>query len=174
MAHAGQILINPVTGYRYAILRAAADTGGALLDMEVTYPAGAGEPPGHLHPVQEERFEVLEGSLQVRVAGEPRELRTGDTLVIPAGVAHSMWNPSDAQARVRWQTRPALRTEEFFEALVYLAGTGRVNAKGAPGLLDLALLLPEFADEVRLVRPPAAVQRLLFGALAPIARLLRG
>lgn len=172
MARAGQVLLNPVTGYRYHVLQAADDTGGALLDMEVTYPPGTRKPPEHVHPVQEERFEVLEGSLRILVAGELRELHAGERLVIAPGVPHAMWNPAAAPARVRWQTRPALRTEQFFEALVDLAQRGRVDAEGKPGLLDLALLVPAFSAEMRLVRPAAWVQRAVFGVLAPVARML--
>lgn len=171
MAHAGQVLDNPVTGHRYHILQAAADTGGTLLDMEVTYPPGARAPAEHLHPQQQEHFEVLEGALQVRLAGRSRELRRGETLVIPPGTAHAMWNPSAVPARVRWQTRPALQTEQFFEAVVGLAQQGRVDAAGTPRLLDLALLVPAFSEEIRVLRPPYWLQRVVFAILGPIARL---
>jgi hypothetical protein len=41
-----------------------------------------------------------------------------------------------------------------------------------PGLLRAALIAREYEDEFRLASPPWAVQRLLFGLLAPISRLL--
>ena len=42
-----------------------------------------------------------------------------------------------------------------------------------PGLLQLAVSVPAFADEIRVTRPPWLVQRALCGLLAPVA-LRRG
>jgi hypothetical protein len=39
-----------------------------------------------------------------------------------------------------------------------------------PNLLQLALLGREFRREIEFIRPPRFVQRVLFGALAPLAR----
>ncbi|GLC27867.1 cupin domain-containing protein [Roseisolibacter agri] len=172
MIRAGDTLTNAATGQTLRFLRTAADTGGALLEIESTWPPGATAPPEHFHPRQSERFTVLAGTLRVRVAGEERELRVGDTLDIPAGVPHAMWNGGDAPAVARWETRPALGTERLFEALHAFAASGAVDARGVPPLLDLAVLVPRHWDEMRLTRPAPAVQRLVFGILGPLARAL--
>ena len=172
MARAGDVLTNPVTGQTLRFLRTTADTDGALLAIESTWARRGSEPPEHLHPRQAEHFTVLAGTLRVRIGGVVRDLRPGDTLDVPAGAPHAMWNPTDAPASARWETRPALGTERMFEALFGLAARGVVNARGVPGLLDLAVFVPRHWDEMRLVRPAPAVQRLLFAALGPVARLL--
>jgi hypothetical protein len=51
-----------------------------------------------------------------------------------------------------------------------LANDGKTNAKGVPRLLPLALFAREFRREGEFVRPPRIVQRLLFAALALLAR----
>src|SRR5919202_1019604 len=62
--------------------------------------------------------EVLAGELTARVdGGEEQKLHAGETLDIPAGTKHQMWNAAAAEARVRWETRPAGRTEEWFRAI---------------------------------------------------------
>ena len=165
-------LTNPVTGMTLWILRSAGQTGGELLEMEAGYPAGSAAPPLHFHPLQEEQFVLLEGRMRAEVDSVGRDLVAGDSLVVPAGALHAMWNPGPEPARVSWQVRPALRTQSFFETVFALAARGQVNADGVPGLLDLALLMPHFRDEIRVTSPPAWVQRLIFGALAPIARLV--
>jgi len=76
-----------------------------------------------------------------------------------------MW-AAEAGARVNWQTRPALKTEAFFETIWGLAKDGKVNDKGVPTLLRVALIAREYEDVFRLASPPWAVQRLLFGSLA--------
>ncbi len=106
------------------------------------------------------------------VGGVGRDLAVGESLVIPAGEVHSMWNPGPGLARVNWQVRPALRTQEFFAVVFALAARGQVDAQGVPGLLDLALLMPHFRREIQVTSPPAWVQRLLFGALGPLSRRL--
>lgn len=166
------LLANPVTGMTLRILRSATETGGELLEMEAGYPAGSARPPAHLHPRQEERFVILEGRMRAEVGGVPRDLAVGDRLILPAGTLHAMWNPGPGSARVSWQVRPALGTQRFFEAVFALAARGQVNADGVPGPLELALLMPYFREEIRVTRPPAWVQRLVFGTLAPVARLL--
>jgi hypothetical protein len=50
-----------------------------------------------------------------------------------------------------------------------LARLGHTNAKGMPNPLQLSLIAREFSDVIVFRRPPAAVQRTLFAALAPIA-----
>src|SRR3954452_4156286 len=83
-----------------------------LLVMEQSYNAGAEAPPPHYHPSQDEHFEVLEGSIALRVGHEHRTVPAGESFDIPRGTVHTM-GPAGGPARVRWEVRPALRTEAF-------------------------------------------------------------
>jgi uncharacterized protein YbjT (DUF2867 family) len=74
--------------------------------------------------------------------------------------------------RVNWRTRPAMKTEEFFETIWSLARDGKTNEMGVPNLLQVAVIAREYAGEVRLASPPLLVQRALFAVLAPVGRLL--
>jgi quercetin dioxygenase-like cupin family protein len=172
MAEPGDELKNPITGQDLVFRRTTAQTGGELLEVEAAWAPDSAEPVEHFHPRQEERFRVLEGTLTVRLEGDVRELRAGDELVVPAGARHAMWNSGAGRARASWETRPALRTEAFFEAVWGLASAGKVDAKGAPGPLQGAVLMREYRDEFRLASPPAPVQAVAFRVLAPIGRLL--
>jgi hypothetical protein len=58
----------------------------------------------------------------------------------------------------------------MIETMFGLARLGHTNARGMPDPLQLALTAQEFSDVVVFRTPPPAVQRVLFGALAPIAR----
>lgn len=53
-----------------------------------------------------------------------------------------------------------------------LANDGKVDRKGRPYPLQAALIAREFSDVVVFTSPPAAVQRVLIGLLAPIASRL--
>lgn len=121
-----------------------------LLELEVSYGPGGEPPPKHLHPAQDEHFEVLEGSIRVRADGEERDLDAGETIDVPRGTAHQIWNPSSAPARVLWQTRPALRTLEWFEAIDALHREGKVTGGGTPSPVAMMPLLVKYRDVFRL------------------------
>jgi mannose-6-phosphate isomerase-like protein (cupin superfamily) len=172
VARSGEQITNPIVGLSLLFVKTAADTGGELLEMDATYEPSSAEPVVHFHPRQSERFEILEGVLRARIGDAERELQAGETLDIEAGVPHAMWNQGPAQARTRWQTRPALRTENFFESTFRLAREGKTNEKGLPGPLQLAVIAGEYRDEFRTTSPPQALQGIVVAVLAPIGRLL--
>jgi quercetin dioxygenase-like cupin family protein len=172
VAHAGQILRNPVTRQDLVFRRTAEDTEGEVLEVESIWRAPGREPPEHYHPSQEERFEVTAGRLSARIGGELRTLSAGDTLVVPPGTPHSMWSSSDGETRAVWETRPAQKTERFFETAWSLAEDGKVGPRGVPEPLQLAVLMRAYDAEFRITRPPRPVQLALFGLLAPVGRLL--
>ncbi len=134
------------------------------LEVEGVYGPRGKPPPPHFHPSQDESFEVLEGALRTRVAGEERDLKPGEVLEIPRGTEHQMWNPSEQTARVRWTTAPRLRTEEWFGAIDRLHREGRVGRKGMPGPLAFGVLLSEYDDVFRLGLKPKILIAPLLGA----------
>ena len=83
-----------------------------------------------------------------------------------------MHTAGDEEVHFIWQTRPALKTEAFFETIYGLARDGKTDEQGVPNLLHAAVLMREYQDELRLAQPPFAVQKLLIGLLAPIGELL--
>jgi quercetin dioxygenase-like cupin family protein len=173
MARAGDELLNPVTGLRTVFRKTAEETSGELLQVDWIGEPGWTMGPDHVHPRQEERFEVLSGRLGLRVGGVERVHSAGDVVVAPAGVQHAAWNAGDDEVHVLVDFRPALRTEIAFEILAGLARDGKNNMAGAPkNSLLLALVLHEFEDEIYFVRPPLLVQKVIFGALARVTWLL--
>jgi mannose-6-phosphate isomerase-like protein (cupin superfamily) len=132
-----------------------------LLEVEGRYGPGGKAPPAHYHPAQDEHFEVLEGALKVKIEGDERDLRQGETIDIPHGTKHQMWNPNDAPARVLWQTRPAGRTEQWFRSIDRLHREGRVGKNGMPSPLAFGTYLSEFRDVFRLAGPDLVTRPLI-------------
>ncbi len=172
MAKAGDELVNPVTGLRTVFRKTAQQTSGELLQLDWIGSPDWTTGPDHVHPRQEERFEVLSGRLGLRVGGVERVHSVGEVIVVSAGSPHAACNAGDDEVHVLVDFRPALRTERAFETLAGLARDGKTNRTGAPkNPLQLALILREFEKEIYFVRPPLAIQRVILGALAFIGRL---
>ncbi len=170
MAYTGQIIENPVSGERIEFLQTSADTDGELLEIELTLAADGCVPGAHVHPEQEERFEVLEGRMKFRLGLRTIVAEAGDTVVVPAGRVHKFANAGDGEARVRVQITPALDMEDLFVTVADLAADGHVLASGMPKPLHLALFVRRFRREVRAPFPPAPVVHALMAPLAALAR----
>lgn len=142
-----------------------------VLEVEGNYGPKGKPPPAHYHPDQDEHFEVLEGSLRTKVDGDERVLDEGDTLDIPRGTPHQMWNDGDDPARVRWETRPAGRTEEWFRSIDTLYKDGTVDEDDRASPLAFGVLLKEYDDVFRLSMGPEPVTKPLVGLLALLGRI---
>lgn len=172
MAYQNKIIINPITGQDIRFLKTKNETRGELLEMEATYNSHSKEPSPHYHPAQAEDFTVIEGKLMVRIQGRIKEVQKGDSLHIPAGMVHSMWNESDGKTIVNWQVRPAMNTDHLLETATGLALDGKINKQGIPGILQVALMANKFTAEFRLEKPPFIIQKIVFIILTPLAYLL--
>ena len=124
----------------------------------------------HVHPEQEERHEVVEGSLGIVVAGRTRTLAAGDVEAVPPATPHPVFPVGDGRVRVHFELRPALETEVLIETYFGLARDGRLNDRGDLPLLQLAVIVDDLAHLGHPTRPPRAVQRALFAPLAALAR----
>ncbi len=93
------------------------------------------------------------------VDGERRELQAGESLEVPADTLHRFWNESGEEARSIQVFEPALDIASFFETLFALAQRDELDDKGMPGTLQLAVMVPEFGDEIRPASPPLPVLR---------------
>jgi hypothetical protein len=68
------------------------------------------------------------------------------------------------------EVQPGERFVQLIRQLFLLAQDGRTDAGGRPRPLQAAVLGWEFADTIRFTTLPQPLQRLLVGALYPIAR----
>jgi quercetin dioxygenase-like cupin family protein len=169
MAFTGQTINNPVSGEQITFLQTAADTAGEKLEFELALSPDGHVPGAHVHPEQEERFHVLEGTMKFRMGLRRIVAKPGDTVVVPAGRVHRFANGGDDVARCRVEVVPALDMEQLLETTVELALEGNVTRKGMPKPLHLALFVRRFAREVRAPFPPAWAVRVLMAPLAAMA-----
>lgn len=165
-------LVHPVTGERIVFRKRARDTGGELLEFNLFLaPSGFIAAP-HVHPNQEERFEISGAPVTFRVAGKERVYQPGQVVVVPPGVPHVWWNSSDQEVATLVQFRPALDTETFFETYFGLARDGKVGKNGLPNPLQMMVLARAYRHEMQLPRPRQTVLGAIALVAAPIGRAL--
>jgi quercetin dioxygenase-like cupin family protein len=171
----GQTLENPVTGERFTFIETAATTGGELLSFELGLRPGGAVPIPHVHPIQTERFEVVEGRMRFRVGLRTVVAGPGEVVEVAPGVVHGFANAGDGEARVRVEVRPALQMEDMFSEVIAMAHAGRLSRRGMPrNLLDLALLARAHDQEAHAPLLTVGLQRLLLAPLVVLARARRG
>ncbi len=172
MFRAGDIIENPITGERILFRQTSVETNGAAVIVETFVQPGGYVAATHLHPHQEERFHVLNGTVCFRAGKETLQAGPGDRVVVPAGTPHRFWNAGTEEARFLCEVRPALHFEDLLGTMFALAADGKTNRKGMPNLLRLAVIARAYSDTIRLPFPPAIVQRLGLGVAAPVGHLL--
>ena len=173
MAKAGDTIESPPTGARIRFLKTARDTNGQLLQIDDVMKGGGRVAIEHVHPYIEERFEILSGTARFSMRGQQRDVGAGETVVVPAGTPHVWGNPNEDEVHLIIEFRPALRMEEWFETFFGLQKDGKANPNsGLPNPLQWALISREYEDELYLASPPLLVQRVRFGLLALVGKLL--
>jgi quercetin dioxygenase-like cupin family protein len=174
MITSGQTLENPVTGERFTFTHTAASTDGELLAFDFALRPGGSVPIPHVHPIQTERFEVVDGLMRFRVGLRKRIARPGDVVEVPPGVAHSFANAGPDEARLRVEVRPALAMEDMFAEVIEMAQAGRMTRRGLPrSPLELAVLARKYDQEAHAPLLGFRLQRVLLAPLVFLARRLR-
>lgn len=165
-------LVHPVTGERIVFRQRSRDTGGEFLEMNLMLGPSGFVAAEHVHPNQEERFEVGGAPAMVRIAGRERLYQPGDVAIVPPGTPHVWWNPGAQEVTTLIRFSPALDTETFFETFFGLARDGKVGKSGLPNPLQLMVLARAYHREMQL---PGPRQRLLYPiavVLAPLGQAL--
>ena len=91
-------------------------SSGAFTIFEITVPPRCG-PPLHVHEQDAEWMYVLEGTLtfenpQGRIVAGP-----GDSCLLPAGIAHGFYNPTERPARAIVVASPGAQAFRFFQEI---------------------------------------------------------
>jgi mannose-6-phosphate isomerase-like protein (cupin superfamily) len=80
---------------------------------EATVPPG-GETGEHYHVASEEIYFFTHGRGRLRLDAEEREVEPGDTVVIPPGTRHKLWNTGPEPLKLLCCCSPAYTHEDTF------------------------------------------------------------
>ena len=111
MARTGQTLVNPASGERITFRATAAETNGELVAIDLELPAGKRVPGRkHIHPRQEERFEVVRGTMRFSIGrerivagpGTSSSFRRASRTTSPTPATTPRSSASTSSRRSRW------------------------------------------------------------------------
>ena len=160
-----------VDGSTYEVTKCAADAGGEFVEMIFTLPPGSVAPPPHTHPGLVESYEVIEGRLDVMVAGSWRTVAEGESASVPADTMHTFKNRSGAVVRTRNVHRPPARFEDYIEHINRLLDARGITSGRDPRVpIYLSMIMLEYPETLV---PARARERIGMRALAGLGRLLR-
>lgn len=121
---AAEHLHDAVTGQHLTFVQTGRDTQGTLLRVEVRLDP-CGWVPRHAHLRQDERVEVLAGTLTVKVGRRERTLGVGDSADVARRRVHVVRNAGPDEARFTLEVRPARRMQGAMRALFAVMSLAR-------------------------------------------------
>jgi mannose-6-phosphate isomerase-like protein (cupin superfamily) len=132
--------------------------------VTMTFAPGFGGPPLHLHPNQEESYQVQSGVLDVFIDGHWREVRPGERVTVPAGTPHTIRNLHPGEMRAINVHAPALDFPHYMASLHELTHNGKVRAlppKDPRSAIYLSMLFTAHKQSLVSVKPPQRLMRIL-------------
>jgi quercetin dioxygenase-like cupin family protein len=118
----------------------SADTGGVCYAFEVLSPTGFGIPP-HVHTHEDEVLYVIEGELEVFLAGQILRAGPGSVLNFTRGTPHGFQGVGTPINRALHVVTPGTSFEQFLYELVSLP-------PGPPDMLRVAALFGKYGMEI--------------------------
>lgn len=106
------------------------DTGGAFSALLVMHEPDGGPPP-HSHANQSEYFFVVEGTYEMTIAGETREIGPGTLAFVPPNTVHTFKNISGKTAKMLDWSLPGGQDQYFRE----IAEMGQGGAGFGPEMM---------------------------------------
>lgn len=73
--------------------------------------------PPHIHPTQDEWIYMLDGNMEVEFGGDVHKAGPGDTIRMPMGIAHGVFNRSGATSTCLFGVAPSRKLFDLFGAL---------------------------------------------------------
>ena len=125
-------IYNPVQKDHVTFLKTHGDTNGeyTLVEVELAEGGGVGL---HYHKTYSEKFDCLEGELQVQLGKAIYTLQPGQTATAEPNINHLFRNRSGKPCKFRVELRPASRGfEQSLQVGYGLANDGQTKANGFP------------------------------------------
>ncbi|MCC5908808.1 MAG: cupin domain-containing protein [Balneolaceae bacterium] len=141
------------------------------LEIKLKIAPGKTGPLPHIHTVSDEGFEVVSGTLIIKIDGKESALKAGEKAVVKAGQVHTFKNGSDSEpVVVKGFIDPAHNFRWFIREMARSA-----NERGGSwedvSMIQAGYMLFLLRNEYRVGGIPFFMQNIIFGTLALLAKL---
>lgn len=153
---------NPITGEFAASVDIPNEKGEIIGKGLGILPPGASGPPMHFHPSYEEEFEVVEGTAIFILNKKELIMKTGDKVVVEAGVPHTFRPQGNSILSVLVEARPIGKLNEVIHTIFGLAHEGKLNKKGQPNFWQGIAFGSELSNDTVFTSPPPIIQKFIF------------
>ena len=150
------------------ILETADMTNGAYVRTRVSFAPNIIKPAVHVHPYQDETYEVQSGTLTYMLNGEMRRAEPGTNVFLPRNVAHQHHSEGPEQTITIQTISPALDFDYLIENIFGLASEGKL-VRGRVHLLQGSVWLQKLKGPITLPNVPLWIQRVVAMLVTPLA-----
>ena len=134
MITTGQSITNSVTGETLVFRTTSADANGECVVVETYVEPNGAVAAAHVHPSQEETFEVIAGELEFRLGKRKLVAGPGDRVLVPAGTHAPLpqRRRGDGALRLRGQACARLRAADRDDVLPRRGREGQQEGHAEP------------------------------------------
>jgi quercetin dioxygenase-like cupin family protein len=150
------------------ILEMAATTRGAYVRTRIVFDPNIIKPAVHVHPYQDETYQIESGTLTYMLDGEVRRAEAGTTVVLPRNVVHQHYSEGPERTFTIQTITPALDFDYLIENIFGLASEGKL-VRGRVHLLQGSVWLRKLKGPITLPNVPLWLQRIVATLVTPIA-----
>lgn len=147
-----------MSGESITFVKTGVDTNGAYTEIICSLPAAQKGPPPHIHPLQDEIFEAIDGKLELTVNGKKMTLEPGQSFNVTANTAHTFSNPFNHEIKFRATYKPALHIDYLLEqGFVSLNQLPHPDRPGFQAMVDFDFILKQIPGEYKFAGVPPFV-----------------
>jgi len=150
----------PTLKTRAIVVKSAVDKQRETVIMIAEIGPRESGPPSHIHPSQQETYDVLEGEAEFILGDKTILVKQGDKVEIPANTPHTFKNTTDSRLRMQDTHLPALTFEEMMRELHGLVHSGKIKGfNDFKSLIYLSMLWVKHKELQRSTQPPFFVMQ---------------
>lgn len=162
-----------VSGDSGELLETSAMTSGARVRAKITFAEARGVSiiPSHIHPFQDEQFEVISGKLTYLLDRTRHVAEAGTTIHLPRGVPHKHYCQGPEDAVAIQTVTPGLDFDYLLEGIFGLGSEGRA-LRGLDQVAQSLVWLSKLKSKLLRAGVPFSLQYAVAWFFTPIAYLL--